>query len=392
MNRDNATCLADEFLASCGPYPQGFEGRGVVICGGGIKYGTCSYVLVRLLRELGCILPIEVWCLNDDEYDPQWVELLRPFDISCVNAQKFLTEYPHPRLGGWELKPYAIKHSRFREVLLLDADNVPVRDPSFLFETPEYRETGTVFWPDPVDFKTRSDSPLWAIFGAEFHDSPDQESGQLVVDKQRTWRALCLCDWYNQNSDFYYRHVYGDKETFRYAWQRLKQPISWPSTLPTGHLPFTLQQYDFDGNVLFQHRFYRKWSLLGENLPVPGFEHEDLCLQYVDELRRDWQPQRHLMRHLTTRDREEMQGLTGSRFVYRRPGHNKWTIRLGPEGRLTEGYGPNEYFWWRENDHLILVGMDGKRKCELQSRPASAWHGRANYHPRMGIHLEEFPA
>ena len=50
------------------PYPsQRFEGRGIVICGGGAKYFPCAYVLVLLLRHLQCLLPIEVWHLGARE-------------------------------------------------------------------------------------------------------------------------------------------------------------------------------------------------------------------------------------------------------------------------------------------------------------------------------------
>jgi hypothetical protein len=33
-------------------------------------------------------------------------------------------------------------------MIYLDADNIPLRDPSFLFETREYRETGALLWQD----------------------------------------------------------------------------------------------------------------------------------------------------------------------------------------------------------------------------------------------------
>jgi len=46
------------------------------------------------------------------------------------------------------LKALAILLSRFSHVLLLDADNFPVKDPSFLFDLPAYTETGALFWPD----------------------------------------------------------------------------------------------------------------------------------------------------------------------------------------------------------------------------------------------------
>ena len=53
--------------------------------------------------------------------------------------------------GGWalwELKPYAILHSPFEEVLALDAGTVVSTDPTSLFGAAEYRREGAVFWPD----------------------------------------------------------------------------------------------------------------------------------------------------------------------------------------------------------------------------------------------------
>lgn len=39
-------------------------------------------------------------------------------------------------------------HVAHREVLLLDCDNIPVRDPSYLFSNPDYQQYGNLFWPD----------------------------------------------------------------------------------------------------------------------------------------------------------------------------------------------------------------------------------------------------
>lgn len=385
---ENASNVADDFIRRIGSYPSSkYSGRGIVICGGGIKYGGCAWVLIKLLRHLGFELPIEVWCLNDEEYDPYWVKLVKSFGVSCVNAAQVAKEHPHRHLNGWELKPYAILHSGFQEVLFLDADNVPIRDPSFLFDTSQYQETGTVFWPDPENFQTQPESPLWKIFGLPYRESPDQESGQLLIDKRRAWRALNLCNWYNEHSDFYYRHVYGDKETFRFAWQRLEQPISWPEKFASNDLLFTLQQHDFEDNVLFQHRFYRKWLLYGPNTHIPEFIHEDLCLEFLAELREVWRPQVHLMRHISKEDRRLMAELTGRRFLYDRPGHNRWPVQLGEDAFVEEGYGPNERFWWIERELLFFVGMDGKKKCQLQLNKDEIWEGERKNPSRMRIRL-----
>ena len=44
----------------------------------------------------------------------------------------------------WWLRQVAIQGSRFNDVLYLDTDSCPVRDPDFLFDTKAYRSTGVV--------------------------------------------------------------------------------------------------------------------------------------------------------------------------------------------------------------------------------------------------------
>lgn len=53
----------------------------------------------------------------------------------------------HPSFR-FQIKAAAVINSSFKEILYLDSDNVPVQDPTFLFETEEYKNTGALFWPD----------------------------------------------------------------------------------------------------------------------------------------------------------------------------------------------------------------------------------------------------
>ena len=74
--------------------------------------------------------------------------LVAGLGVECVDAHEVRVNSPARILRGWELKSFALLHSRFAEVLLLDADNVPVRNPEYLFETPRFQETAAVLWPD----------------------------------------------------------------------------------------------------------------------------------------------------------------------------------------------------------------------------------------------------
>lgn len=37
---------------------------------------------------------------------------------------------------------------RFAEVVILDSDCLPLRDPSWMFSAPQYQQHGNLFWPD----------------------------------------------------------------------------------------------------------------------------------------------------------------------------------------------------------------------------------------------------
>src|SRR5207247_1732169 len=104
---------------------------------------------------------------------------------------------------------------------------------------------------------------------------------------KRCWQALQLSLWFNENSDFYYRYLHGDKETFHLAFRKLKKAYALVDT-PIQPLLRTMCQHDFDGKRLFQHRNADKWNLLLQNKHVPGFWFEEECRVYVSHLRQIW--------------------------------------------------------------------------------------------------------
>jgi ADP-heptose:LPS heptosyltransferase len=277
----------DQFIESIPEYIGSLEGRGIVTCGGGARYLTNAWVCINRLRDLGCQLPIQLWQLSSQEKDARMEALLAPLGVQCVNAEETRKHFPVRKLCGWALKPYAILRSPFHEVLLLDADNVPVRDPSFLFETTEYRRTGALFWPDYKNPDGRKAVPVWRSCGLRRPSEPEFESGQILVDKRRAWRALHLALWFNEHSDFYYRYVHGDKETFHLAFRKLGVPYTLIKT-PIKQLPGIMCQHDLEGHRLFQHRNGDKWDLFLYNRRVADFWHEARCRHLVRRLRSQW--------------------------------------------------------------------------------------------------------
>jgi hypothetical protein len=287
LNLHEAGLACEHFISSLPAYPDSFRGRGIVICAGGVNYFTGAWVCINLLRQFGCRLPVELWHLNGSEMDEEMRALMKPLGVSCIDASKMRRKHPARALGGWELKAYAIAYSSFREILFLDADNVPVADPGYLFDHPEFQRTGAIFWQDYGSGISSKALPIWKSCGLRRPAEREFETGQIVLDKKRCWRALRLCLWFNENSDFYYQYLYGDKETFHLAFRKLKQPYSLVPH-PIHSLEKTMCQHDFDGRRIFQHRNQDKWDLFLGNERIKDFWFEQDCFDYVARLQKLW--------------------------------------------------------------------------------------------------------
>jgi hypothetical protein len=385
----NAAEAAGRYIDTIPPYPSAFKGRGIVTCAGGTKYNTCAWVLINRLRDLGCRLPIEVWYLGEKERDDSWMDLVRPLGVTFIDAAQVARSRTgrasgtpgHPKLGGWESKPFAMLHTRFREVLFLDADNLPMVDPTFLFDSPEYRATGAIFWPEMN--RIPPGHVHWRAFGVQYRDEPDQESGQVLVDKERCWRALNLCNWYNERSYYFYRIAVGDKDTFRYAWHRLGQRFAMPEAAAL--LPGAFCQCDFDGRLIFQHRFRPKWSL-GHNPSIPGFIDEERCLSYIDDLRRQWRPLDGVIPALPAPSREQMAKTAGV-ATFERVGRASWPIELLPSGLVGEGGNERLFCWWLADGELFFASSEGALGYRLTRQRDGSWVGPSPDHPREVVRL-----
>ena len=324
--------------------PEVFVGRGIVTLGGSAKYFGAAFVLVSLLRKLGCQLPVEWWYLGKEEMDPTMIALAESLgNVQCVDMLERLAQFGRVprRIGGWEAKPWAIMYSKFSEVLFLDADNVPAVDPTYLFDTPEYKEAGTVAWPDfppagwsiseiafniarlPIPGKTTK--PDWRAPT----DYRPWETGQLLVDKARAWQALEIWATLADQSDFYYPHeyrgngywhVYGDKDTAYLAWERTKTPYAMPQDCMFygGKNAGAFIQHDFLGDVVFQHRVQPvvKWVLHGENKEAPGTLHHQTCVDTLKTLAGNWPGHVWDQEDETEEERREVERHMGDAFWF----------------------------------------------------------------------------
>ncbi|EEY67859.1 uncharacterized protein PITG_18257 [Phytophthora infestans T30-4] len=240
------------------------------------KLLVSAYASIRALRAVNCTLSVELWYIESEMDIGNGASLLA--DIPKILQEEYgpltLRSITDARVAGFNSKVYAITHTEFEHVLFLDADNVPVRDPSYLFSTPEFVKTGAILWPDfwhPANtiFNINEDSLLWELLDMPFTDMYEQESGQLVIDRTKSsaaLRMLSLFAFHDPNLFTRYKLVHGDKDLFRLAWLKTKTPFHMIANPPgiagtvreTKFCGMSMAQFDTDGEVLFLHRNAKK--------------------------------------------------------------------------------------------------------------------------------------
>jgi hypothetical protein len=380
--------------------PPDFNGAGIVIVAGGARCFTNAYVALTNLRNVvGCKLPIQLWFLGPDEMSPDMMRILRRFDVDPVDAFKVRRRFPVRRLGGWECKVYAILHSPFRHVVLLDADNVALIDPAMLFHLSEYTNDGAIFWPDNQSHPRHS--PVWKLFRVPYRHELEVESGQLVIDKERCWIPLNLAQHFNEWSDIYFQYVYGDKETFHFAWRQLGQSYAMPAErprivychkeTPRGRRRMTaaLEQRDFANRVIFHHRTGAEWVLFGRNSSTDRADLEARCLAALADLRQQWNGR--IAPDPPMADRVDGRNVAATRqFRYRKVGVDERLIECEPDGGIGLGAAVHEQTWRLEGEgnarRLVIAGQEGDT-CRLKMGQDGVWRGSWLWYERMPVEL-----
>lgn len=234
------------------------------------KLLVSAYATIRTLRFAhNCSLPIEIW-YSTSEMGPNATENGILKELVTKFAPITLQAIERQDVGGFNSKVHAIVHTNLTNLLFLDADNLPVKDPTYLFETREFKEHGAVFWPDfwhPAHsiFNINNQSLLWELLDLKFADMFEQESGQLVVNKKKSSAALKLLEFFafRKPSIFeQFKLAWGDKDLFRLAWLKtntsfhmIQSPPGMAGSLVQGKFcGMTMAQFDPSGELLFLHR------------------------------------------------------------------------------------------------------------------------------------------
>lgn len=252
--------------------------RGIVTTAGNQDTTLRLITLLRILRHRhGCTLPVEVWHFPGELEDGA-----QRREIESLDGQIRQIEGVSKHDGVWknfQIKGLAITSSAFQEVLYLDSvsasnptswgsgplmnragqDNVPLRDPATLFDSPRYLREGSgraAFWPDLS--KDHVDNAIWRLMGVPCDlDHWTFESGQIVVDKAGNdglnAAALHLAAYMQGDMDFWFKMCGGDKDTFRWGFVALGLPFTSPLkwATPLGDLN-QMDNQRFCGHTILQ--------------------------------------------------------------------------------------------------------------------------------------------
>lgn len=201
------------------------------------------------------------------------------------------------KLGGWECKIHSVVSCPFDDVVLLDADNIPLFDPTELFETHQFRQYGQVFWPDfyyPPHHKYAIRRRAWKELGLEPATGLELESGQVVIDRRRCWNELQIARALTaQTGRSAGRLTWGDKDTFTLAWLLSRRDYYVVPLRPRFIQPGAASvfwQYWSDGRQAFQHQ--RKWFAPPEEIAGHLLDGELLADQSLKYLREFWRTAR----------------------------------------------------------------------------------------------------
>ncbi|TMW56170.1 hypothetical protein Poli38472_008818 [Pythium oligandrum] len=224
--------------------------------------------LIRELRCLGNDELIQVYHCFPAELPDKLKQVLLDQDnrleiidvcSDLVNA-KVMTEFAAVKFRNWWLKPLALHHTDVQEVMLLDADDILMKDPAIMRQSKGYQETGTMFFYDRVmvcslylnnrfskrkfaqhlhhivdtfDYKAfglegpKPSANLLNSFAYQRQSCHEQDSSMVAIDKSRSGVAMEVL-WYLINHfRLVVEYSWGDKESFWLAYELAQQPYAF---------------------------------------------------------------------------------------------------------------------------------------------------------------------
>lgn len=197
--------------------------RAGIVVTAGFEDLPAILVQLRLLRRTQSKMPVQVFVLNQDDYDDRICKHhFASLNAECKILDEFLDSTTMPRLpkslrqrriqANEPLhKLLAVFFSKFEDVMLLDPATLVYNNPDMITKEEPYLSTGLLMWPD---FWASTVSPkIFAIQDAPAvkHNSRDKlrtvDMGQFVISKASHSATLLLSIYYTYYGENLYNSL-----------------------------------------------------------------------------------------------------------------------------------------------------------------------------------------
>lgn len=199
--------------------------RGIVYVSGPGYYWMTMLSIKYIRGVLLDGIPIQIFVPNKSNDDQHCNKIQMVFNnVQCVYFDQHISKSALENLNGYQYKSLALLMSRFTDTLYMDSDNIPLIQPSTMFNSKEYKEHGMVSWPD--FWKRSTNYKFYEMAGIKnsgptIMSTPSVESGEIMINKKTHPKTILLSHYYNVWGPSYFYPIFnqgfpgeGDKETF----------------------------------------------------------------------------------------------------------------------------------------------------------------------------------
>ncbi|ORY27091.1 mannosyltransferase putative-domain-containing protein [Naematelia encephala] len=238
------------------------KGRGIVMVAGNADTLERVKWSLMMLRSYDSKLPVQIYHFPSERPDDNAPIRKELRELGAELVEAVGQERDKNKNKSYHLKALAVVQCPWREILYLDSDSIPTRDPAYMFDAPNYRRLG--IWATPDYWKTSANNPIWAIMGVKCRNEWEMETGQMFVDKKLHLDVFILIQYMLERHEWWFYFSDGDKDIFRWAMLALRKrwgvPGRWvgAAALPSGtasgeFCSHTMLQHDSWGEPLFVH-------------------------------------------------------------------------------------------------------------------------------------------
>jgi hypothetical protein len=151
----------------------------------------------------------------------------------------------------------------------------------------------------------------------------------------------------------------------------------------------TIVQFDFRGQIVFQHRCQDKWRF-GGNRFVDTLANEQLCFDLVKDLASKWSGVLWRNEQPTPSEQSVIDSIQGKKAIYKRVGYDERILRFAADRLIGDGSAECERCWHvnKLGDEFVLtLSRLDRPTCHLRKRDDKTWTGRWLEYEQMPIEL-----